>query len=174
MKSFNYTPYLFSKKVEKTALYRDNFFIVSGLSVAMRYLEFLQYLMSNCLLFLSQMKNFLETCVSCSNVKMTYSVVYVLLLSNTSLVTSQSVRPQLWTKTWVVINTINLCYFPCRSSICITYTNVIVHKLMQHCKFYWETLQCTWYEWYNPIEMQIKSSALNLLLICYRFPLVPT
>jgi hypothetical protein len=31
LKSFNYTPYLFSKKVEKTALYRDNFFIVSGL-----------------------------------------------------------------------------------------------------------------------------------------------
>jgi hypothetical protein len=25
LKSFNYTPYLFSKKVEKTALYRDNF-----------------------------------------------------------------------------------------------------------------------------------------------------
>jgi hypothetical protein len=31
LKSFNYTPYLFSKKVENTALYRDNFFIVSGL-----------------------------------------------------------------------------------------------------------------------------------------------
>jgi hypothetical protein len=33
LKSFNYTPYLFSKKVEKTALYRDNFFIVSGLEL---------------------------------------------------------------------------------------------------------------------------------------------
>jgi hypothetical protein len=31
LKSFNYIPYLFSKKVEKTALYRDNFFIVCGL-----------------------------------------------------------------------------------------------------------------------------------------------
>jgi hypothetical protein len=30
-KSFNYTPYLFSKKVEKTTRYRDNFFIVCGL-----------------------------------------------------------------------------------------------------------------------------------------------
>jgi hypothetical protein len=34
LKSFNYTPYLFSKKVENTALYRDNFFIVSGLCTA--------------------------------------------------------------------------------------------------------------------------------------------
>jgi hypothetical protein len=33
LKSFNYTPYLFSQKVEKTALYRDNFFIVCGLRV---------------------------------------------------------------------------------------------------------------------------------------------
>ena len=32
LKSFNYTPYLFSKKVDNTALYRDNFFIVCGLS----------------------------------------------------------------------------------------------------------------------------------------------
>jgi hypothetical protein len=31
LKSFNYIPYLFSKKVEKTALYRDNFFSVCGL-----------------------------------------------------------------------------------------------------------------------------------------------
>jgi hypothetical protein len=37
LKSFNYTPYLFSKKVEKTALYRDNFFIVSGLSAPKIY-----------------------------------------------------------------------------------------------------------------------------------------
>jgi hypothetical protein len=41
LKSFNYTPYLFSKKVEKTALYRDNFFIVSGLSYRSAKFSFL-------------------------------------------------------------------------------------------------------------------------------------
>jgi hypothetical protein len=37
LKSVNYTPYLFPKKVEKTALYRDNLFIVCGLWFAPKH-----------------------------------------------------------------------------------------------------------------------------------------